>query len=85
MTTLLDIILFIFKMLLKQLVLVSSIENYLDLKRGNFMKILITGITGRIGSNVAKYFINLGHEVTGFSWMVYFRSADRTCGFGGKI
>ena len=32
------------------------------------MKILITGITGRIGSNVAKYFINSGHEVTGFSW-----------------
>ena len=32
------------------------------------MKILITGITGRIGSNVDKYFINSVHEVTGFSW-----------------
>ncbi len=32
------------------------------------MKILITGITGRIGANVANFFINSGHEVTGFSW-----------------
>ena len=32
------------------------------------MKILITGITGRIGTNVANFFIKSGHEVTGFSW-----------------
>ena len=66
--TLLVMILFIFKISLEQLVLISSIENYWDLKRGNFMKILITGITGRIGTNVANFFINSGHEVTGFSW-----------------
>ena len=66
--TLLVIILFIFKIPLKQLVLLSSIENYWDLKRVNFMKILITGITGRIGTNVANFFIKSGHEVTGFSW-----------------
>ena len=66
--TLLVIILFIFKIPLKQLVLLSSIENYWDLKRVNFMKILITGITGRIGTNEANFFIKSGHEVTGFSW-----------------
>ncbi len=30
------------------------------------MRILITGITGRVGANVAKRFVDLGHEVTGF-------------------
>ena len=32
------------------------------------MNILITGITGRIGSNVASFLIKSGHNVTGFSW-----------------
>ena len=32
------------------------------------MNILITGITGRIGSNVASFLIESGHNVTGFSW-----------------
>ena len=32
------------------------------------MNILITGITGRIGSNVASFLIKSGHSVTGFSW-----------------
>lgn len=32
------------------------------------MKILITGITGRIGSNVARFFIDKGHSVRGFVW-----------------
>ena len=32
------------------------------------MNILITGITGRIGSNVASFLIKAGHNVTGFSW-----------------
>ena len=30
------------------------------------MRILITGITGRIGANIAKRFIELGHDITGF-------------------
>lgn len=30
------------------------------------MRIFITGVTGRIGANVAKRFVDLGHEVTGF-------------------
>ncbi len=30
------------------------------------MRILITGITGRVGANVAKRFVDLGHDVTGF-------------------
>ena len=32
------------------------------------MNILITGITGRIGTNVANFLIKSGHSVTGFSW-----------------
>ncbi len=30
------------------------------------MRILITGITGRVGANVAKRFMDIGHDVTGF-------------------
>ena len=30
------------------------------------MRILITGITGRVGANVAKRFVDLGHDVAGF-------------------
>ena len=30
------------------------------------MRILITGITGRVGANVAKRFVELGHDITGF-------------------
>ena len=32
------------------------------------MRILITGITGRIGANVAKRFVDNGDEVVGFVW-----------------
>jgi nucleoside-diphosphate-sugar epimerase len=32
------------------------------------MKFLITGITGRVGANVAQNFLNKGHEVRGFVW-----------------
>ena len=32
------------------------------------MTILITGITGRIGTNIAKTFMKSGHEITGFVW-----------------
>ena len=30
------------------------------------MQILITGITGRVGANVAKRFVDMGHDVAGF-------------------
>ena len=30
------------------------------------MRILITGITGRVGANVAKRFVDIGHDVAGF-------------------
>ena len=30
------------------------------------MRILVTGITGRIGANVAKRFVDMGHDITGF-------------------
>ncbi len=32
------------------------------------MRILITGITGRIGANVAQRFVENGHDVIGFVW-----------------
>jgi len=32
------------------------------------MKFLITGITGRVGANVAQNFLNKGHQVRGFVW-----------------
>ncbi|MBM31460.1 MAG: hypothetical protein CL764_01235 [Chloroflexi bacterium] len=32
------------------------------------MNILITGITGRVGANVAKFFLDKGHNVTGLVW-----------------
>lgn len=32
------------------------------------MRILVTGITGRVGANVAKHFIDQGHDVRGFVW-----------------
>ncbi len=32
------------------------------------MRILVTGITGRVGANVAKRFLDLGHDVTGLVW-----------------
>ena len=32
------------------------------------MKILVTGITGRVGANIASRFIENGHDVRGFVW-----------------
>ncbi|MEX0763308.1 MAG: NAD(P)-dependent oxidoreductase [Dehalococcoidia bacterium] len=32
------------------------------------MKILVTGITGRVGANVARHFLENGHEVRGLVW-----------------
>ena len=32
------------------------------------MKILVTGISGRIGANLAKALIEAGHEVRGLVW-----------------
>ena len=34
----------------------------------NSMKVLITGITGRVGANVARHFLQKGHSVRGFVW-----------------
>jgi nucleoside-diphosphate-sugar epimerase len=32
------------------------------------MNILVTGITGRVGANVARHFLQKGHKVRGFVW-----------------
>lgn len=32
------------------------------------MNILVTGITGRVGANVARHFLSKGHNVRGFVW-----------------
>ena len=37
------------------------------------MKILITGITGRIGANVAAELLKQGHEIRGLVWATHDR------------
>ena len=32
------------------------------------LKVLITGITGRVGANIAQNFLSRGHAVTGLVW-----------------
>ena len=32
------------------------------------MNILVTGITGRIGANIARHFLDRGHAVRGLIW-----------------
>ena len=41
---------FIFQNAPQAIGIINYVENYWDLKRDNFMKILITGITGRGGA-----------------------------------
>lgn len=48
------------------------------------MKILITGITGRIGANVAQQFLQRGHDVRGFVWPGD-RQAEKMRSVGAEI
>ena len=48
------------------------------------MRILITGITGRIGANVAKHFVDNGHEVIGFVWPSD-RQSEKIAQIGAEI
>ncbi len=48
------------------------------------MRILITGITGRIGANVAKRFLENGHDVIGLVWPSD-RQAEKTAKIGAEI
>ncbi len=48
------------------------------------MKILITGITGRVGANVAKKFLQNGHDVRGFVWPGD-RQAEKMWSLGAQI
>ncbi len=48
------------------------------------MRILVTGISGRVGSNVAQRFVELGHEVVGFVWPGD-RQADKVAQIGAEI
>ncbi|HJN59376.1 MAG TPA: NAD(P)-dependent oxidoreductase [Dehalococcoidia bacterium] len=48
------------------------------------MNILITGITGRIGANIAKFFLDKGHNVTGFVW-VKDKQSEKMSLIGAKI
>ena len=48
----------------------SSREKELTIPTGKSrtMKILITGIAGRVGTNVARKFLKNGHDVSWFVW-----------------
>ncbi|MCH8911152.1 MAG: NAD(P)-dependent oxidoreductase [Chloroflexi bacterium] len=48
------------------------------------MKILITGITGRVGANVARKFLQNGHDVRGFVWPGD-RQAEKMQSVGAEI
>ena len=48
------------------------------------MKILITGITGRVGANVARKFLQNGHDVRGFVWPRD-RQAEKMQSVGAEI
>lgn len=48
------------------------------------MKILITGITGRVGANVAQKFLQNGHDVRGFVWPGD-RQAEKMQSIGAEI
>ena len=48
------------------------------------MKVLITGITGRVGANVAQNFLDRGHYVRGFVWPGD-RQAEKMKSVGAEI
>ena len=48
------------------------------------MRFLITGITGRVGANVAQNFLNKGHQVRGFVWQGD-RQAQKMQALGAEI
>lgn len=48
------------------------------------MKVLITGITGRVGANVAQNFLDRGHDVRGFVWPGD-RQAEKMKAIGAEI
>jgi nucleoside-diphosphate-sugar epimerase len=48
------------------------------------MKVLITGITGRVGANVAQRFLENGHDVRGFVWPGD-RQAEKMKAVGAEI
>jgi nucleoside-diphosphate-sugar epimerase len=48
------------------------------------MKVLITGITGRVGANVARKFLENGHDVRGFVWPGD-RQAEKVKAIGAEI
>ena len=48
------------------------------------MKVLITGITGRVGANLARQFLQNGHDVRGFVWPGD-RQAEKMRSVGAEI
>jgi nucleoside-diphosphate-sugar epimerase len=45
-----------------------SLSGRFHFRAGRAMNILITGITGRVGANIAKHFLGKGHGVRGLVW-----------------
>jgi NAD(P)-dependent dehydrogenase (short-subunit alcohol dehydrogenase family) len=48
------------------------------------MKVLVTGISGRIGANLAEAFLDAGHEVRGLVWPRDARP-DKLQGLGAEL
>ncbi|MDP7262296.1 MAG: NAD(P)-dependent oxidoreductase, partial [Dehalococcoidia bacterium] len=48
------------------------------------MKVLITGITGRVGANIAQNFLERGYDVRGFVWPGD-RQAEKMKAIGAEI
>ena len=48
------------------------------------MNILVTGISGRIGANIARHFIGKGHGVRGLVWPGD-RQAEKLAAIGAEI
>lgn len=61
---------------IQKIFVIYHIKTYKSPRHGKFMRVVITGVTGFIGSVLAKRLLELGHEVFGLDRHVVARSFD---------